>query len=49
VTQTYKLSDGLQFTGLTAQPDRADPQDTNLEQPFFKRGQFDTPKTGQNE
>jgi hypothetical protein len=41
VTQVRKASDGLQFTGQTAQVDRADPSDTSLEQPKFKRGLFD--------
>ena len=41
ISQTYKLSDGLQFTGLTVQSDRADPDDTTLEQPKFKRAQWD--------
>ena len=49
VIQTYKMSDGLQFTGLTDQADRTDPQDTNLEQPFFRRGQFDIPKGGEDQ
>jgi len=34
-------SQGLVFTGETAQADRADPDNTALEQPTFKRGQFD--------
>jgi hypothetical protein len=41
VTQTNKMSDGLAFTGLTAQKDRSDPDDTSLEQPKFRRAQFD--------
>lgn len=41
--QSQKLSDGLTFTGLDAQADRADPDDTSLAQPKFKRGLFDTP------
>lgn len=40
ITQGYKLSDGLAFTGMTAQKDRADPEDTSIEQPLFKRRQF---------
>ena len=43
VTQTYKLSDGLQFTGLDAVAYRSDPEDTTLEQPSFTRNQFDVP------
>ncbi len=41
VSQTYKMSDGLAFTGLDVQADRADPDDTALEQPKFSRGQWD--------
>ena len=41
VSQNTRLSDGLSFTGLTAQADRTDPDDTSLEQPLFKRNQFD--------
>ena len=43
VTQTYKLSDGLQFTGLDAKSMRSDPQDDSLAQPDFVRNQFDVP------
>lgn len=43
ISQNYRMSDGLQFTGLTLQEDRADPDDTSLEQPKFKRGQWDSP------
>lgn len=45
ITATFKASDGLAFTGLTAQADRLDPSDNTLEQPFFRRGQFDEPTT----
>ena len=41
VTQSDKLSDGLQFTGLDARDQRDDPDDTDLRQPRFERGQFD--------
>ena len=41
ISQTYKMSDGLIFTGLDVQDDRSDPDDTSLEQPKFKRGQWD--------
>lgn len=41
VTVSNKVSDGLQFTGLTAKADRTDPSDTSLEQPLFERGLFD--------
>jgi hypothetical protein len=41
VSQGKKLSDGLAFTGLAAQKDRTDQDDTSLEQPVFKRHQFD--------
>jgi|SRR3990167_6470110 len=43
VTENYRLSDGLAFTGQTAQADRADPDDSALEQPKFARGLFDNP------
>ena len=45
ITQSAKLSDGLQFTGLTAQVDRTDPDDKTLEQPLFTRSQFDDTST----
>lgn len=38
---SQKASEGLQFTGLNAQAERADPDDTDLAQPAFKRGQWD--------
>lgn len=38
-----KASDGLQFTGLTAQGDRTDKDDNTLEQPLFTRHLFDEP------
>lgn len=41
VTQTYKMSDGLAFTGATVQDQRTDPDDTTLEQPFALRRQWD--------
>lgn len=34
---------GIEFTGLTVRADRADPDDTALEQPKFTRGQWDFP------
>ena len=43
VTVTDRSSQGVTFTGLTAQKDRLDPDDTALEQPKFTRGQFDSP------
>jgi len=42
ISQAYQKADGLAFTGLTVQADRADPDDTTLEQPKFKRGQWDS-------
>jgi hypothetical protein len=39
-----RMGDGLQFTGLDAQVDRSDPDDTSLEQPKFSRGKFDNPQ-----
>lgn len=47
VTQAFPLSAGLQYTGLTDQADRTDPQDSTLEQPFFRRRQFDFPKAAE--
>lgn len=41
ISQTYKSSDGLAFTGLTAQNTRTDRTDTSLEQPYAERHQFD--------
>ena len=41
VTQAVKKSDGLQFTGMTRQDQRADPTDTTKEQPVATRRQFD--------
>ena len=41
VTVSHKKSEGLMFTGLDIQSDRTDPDDTSLEQPKFKRGQWD--------
>jgi len=41
VTVSDSASDGLQFTGLDARPERDDPDDTTLRQPIFQRGQFD--------
>lgn len=35
------VSQGLVFTGETAQANRSDPDNTGLAQPKFKRGQFD--------
>ncbi len=41
ITQGTKLSDGLAFTGLDKQSNRADRTDTSLEQPYAERDQFD--------
>jgi hypothetical protein len=49
VAAAHPLSEGLAFTGLTAQADRLDPTDTSLEQPFFRRGQFDEPATSRSD
>jgi hypothetical protein len=40
VTVTYGATDGLQFTALESASDRADPQNSGLEQPKFRRGMF---------
>jgi hypothetical protein len=45
VSQAYKLSDGLQFTGLDAVSSRSDPSDESLAQPMFVRNQFEFPKS----
>lgn len=37
----HRKSEGLGFSGQTLQADRADPDDTGLEQPKFTRGLFD--------
>lgn len=37
----YAKADGLQFTAIDVQEDRADPDDDTLEQPKFTRGLFD--------
>ena len=41
ISQKSRVSDGLQYTGETVQEDRTDPDDTTLEQPKYKRGQWD--------
>lgn len=41
IDENYRAGDGLQFTGLDAQSERADPDDTELEQPKFTRSQWD--------
>ncbi len=43
VTQATKKSAGLAFTGETVQEDRTDQDDSSLEQPLFRRKQFDEP------
>lgn len=43
VTVSSQLSDGLAFTGLDADDERSDPDDTALEQPKFTRHTFDDP------
>lgn len=43
VTRTIQLSAGLEFTGLTVQDQRDDPDDTTKEQPFAMRKQWDAP------
>ena len=49
VSESYRMSDGLAFTGQTASKDRADPSDTSLEQPKFDREKFDNPTAGVEE
>jgi hypothetical protein len=41
VTQAFKMSDGLAFTGMDAQKIRTDPDNDAIEQPFVNRRQFD--------
>ncbi len=41
VSVANPVSQGLAFTGQSARADRADPDDTSLEQPFISRHQFD--------
>lgn len=41
VAQSHSDSNVVKFTGETAQGDRTDPVDSSLEQPYFKRKQFD--------
>lgn len=43
VTESYRMSDGLQFTGQDAPAYRDDPDDTSLAQPRFTRSTFDEP------
>lgn len=43
IAQGDPMSGGLAYTGLTAQKDRADPDDTSKEQPLFTRRLFDSP------
>lgn len=43
VTVSHGMGEALQFTGLTAVEDRADPDDTSLAQPLFTRHQFEHP------
>jgi len=38
---SYPVSDGLQFTGLDAADERADPDDSDLAQPMFTRKKWD--------
>lgn len=47
VAQAHPMSEGLDFTGMDAQANRADPQDDSLEQPMFNRHQFDFPKSAE--
>lgn len=42
---THRASDGLAYTGLSAPADRADPDNTGLAQPAFRRGLFDDDST----
>lgn len=46
ISQNVKKSSGLLFTGMTAQNQRADPDDSTKEQPFARRHQFNNPQVG---
>lgn len=41
IAKAFSSANGLQFTALTAQADRTDPDDASRAQPFAQRGQFD--------
>jgi hypothetical protein len=43
VTQAKPSGRGVQYTGQEVYEDRPDPKNTSLEQPFFRRRQFDAP------
>lgn len=40
ISESHGKAEGLQFTGQTAQADRADQDDNSLEQPLFRRRLF---------
>lgn len=48
---SHQMSEGLTFTGLDAVSERADPDDTTIEQPIFTRAlhDFDTPDRDDDE
>jgi hypothetical protein len=46
---SHELSEALEFTGLDVYSDRADPDDSSLAQPHFRRGQFDNPDTSDDD
>lgn len=48
ITVTDNASDGLTFTAFDKHSQRADPDNTSLEQPKFRRGMFDSPGTVQD-
>lgn len=48
ILQSVKTSQGLSFTGITAQPDRTDTEDDTKEQPVFKRRFSDNPRNYNN-
>lgn len=41
VTQNSPIGQGIRYTGQLVHSQRSDPQDSTLEQPFFRRRQFD--------
>ena len=44
ISQNYRMSEGLVFTGMSKQSLRTDRSDTTKEQPVFERHQFNNPQ-----
>lgn len=49
VGQDRKMSDGLAFTGMDAQDERSDPDDSTMEQPMFERHQWNNKTLSTND